>query len=130
MNTLTRLHPTKASFASRLMLLVLVAGVLEPGPGSDRTVRSGIEVLFRASEVHRASRVIVIAPRFAGIRDVDCYTPYPVVDWRYCHVNPGQNVGRINTRPLSSPCVVTAFCNIRHQNTDEDDAFAYPSAVA
>jgi hypothetical protein len=130
MQTLTRPQPTTASLAHRLILLVLVAGVLDPGPGRDRQVAQGIEVLFRASSLHTTSYVTHISLEFAGSSDFHEPATYAGLDWQYGTIRPRQTLGQVNARPLSSPYIVTSFCNIPHQNADEDEALVHLSAVA
>jgi hypothetical protein len=128
MSILTRMYPATASFASKLMLMVLMAGVLSPRPGGDRQVLPRVEVLFRSSELHPTSRVTTIAPWFADIANLAA--GHSNTDWLHRRIHPKQTIGQINTRSLSSSYLVTACCNIPHQNTDEDDTFVYLPAVA
>jgi hypothetical protein len=130
MQKLTRPQSTTASLAHRLILLVLVAGVLDPGPGRDRQVAQGIEVLFRASSLHSPGYVTHISLKHNGIKDFHDLAVYTGQDWQYGTLRPKHTIGQVNARPLSHPCIVTASCNIPHQNADEDEAFVYLSAVA
>lgn len=128
MDLLTRPHPTTASIARRLILLVLAAGVIGPGPGGERQVRPGMEILLRTSPLHVTACITGIASGF-GIRDFNYLPAYPGTGW-HSGVRFKQRVGQINTCALSSPCLFTAFFNIPHQNSDEEEAFVRQPAVA
>ncbi|MBT1689828.1 hypothetical protein [Dawidia soli] len=120
MDLLTRPHATTASIARRLILLVLVAGVIDPSPGYGRPVFHRIEALFQAAHRHTASCAVAIPSALAGNNVFNDHSPSTGVE-RYSIPCTKLNTGRINTRALSSPCITTTSFNIPHQNADDDE---------
>lgn len=127
----THAQPNTSSFASRFLLLMMVAGVMDIDSGyHDYKVLHRIEVLFQAARHVAQSPVIAITegiPGNAGAKD------RPIDFYEGC---PGavlfslQNTGRVNPRGFYSVHVETASFNIPHQNSDEDEAFVLPLDVA
>ena len=124
MSRQTHSQSNTTSFTSRLLLLIMVAGVLDIDSGyHDDKVLQGIEILFQAARQDAQSPVIAIAEGIPGNADVkDC--PADFYEGRAGSVLFSlQNTGQVNTRGFYSSHVETGALNIPHQNSDEDDAF-------
>ena len=124
MSRQTHSQSNTTSFTSRLLLLIMVAGVLDIDSGyHDDKVLQGIEILFQAARQDAQSPVIAIAEGIPGNADVKD-RPADFYEARAGSVLFSlQNTGRVNTRGFYSSHIETGAFNIPHQNSDEDDAF-------
>jgi hypothetical protein len=129
MNTSTRPQPDKASLASRLILLVMVASVIDVNYQHHR-VLDRIEILFQATRSDIPSTALFVSrsfPRTTYIKDQAAH-----IHQQHCHAVPPvpQNTGRVNRRGFYSLHIISWFYNIPHQNADDADAFVHLPDVA
>lgn len=124
MDMQTRPQPNTISFASRLVLLVMVAGVIDFDSGNpDHRAHHRIEILLQAARPDTQSPGVAISEEVPGIADAKDRSAYFYVEQRAPALFTQQHTGQVNTRGFYSSRIETASFNIPHQNSDDEEAF-------